>query len=336
MKTVDSVAFLSARASLDPAGLAGIPEEYEAQWMADPSPYDGRVDRLVFEDAQGVAARVAVLRPTDESEALFCFYGRRADLEEATRKDVFSSLRQWLDDQGIASVQGPIEFSTWHPYRFVCEQGESPWFPGEQPMPDYCFSDFLEGGFEECARFASTLVEKLVESIDVGLAMGVDKGLSTLSIDTVTGPDIVEMLPTIYELSTTIFQENYAYSPIEYDEFHALYARIAALDAAVIVAADDEGPVGMAFSYNIGPYGPFVGEEPVLTSVLKTIGVHPRARKQRIGFGVSYLTHKLWLERGFSRIIHAYMKTDNASRAMSAHFGRTLREYALVRWSATE
>ncbi len=39
---------------MDPAGLVGIPQDYEATWMADSSPYAGRIDRLVFEDAQGV------------------------------------------------------------------------------------------------------------------------------------------------------------------------------------------------------------------------------------------------------------------------------------------
>jgi len=334
MKSVDFTTFLNARASLDPAGLAGIPEEYEATWMSDSSPYDGRVDRLVFEDDLGIAARLAVLRPGDASEALFCFYGRRPDLEEAARRDLFSSLRRWLGEQGIASVQGPIEFSTWHPYRFVCEQGKSPWFPGEQPMPDYWFRDFLDAGFNESARFASILVQNLGQSIDASLAMGVDRGVSALNIDIVTGPDIVELLPTHYHLFKSIFQDNYAYSPIEYEEFRALYSGIATLDAALIMVADDQGPVGIAFSYNIGPYDAIAGEEPVLTSVLKTIGVDPRARGQRIGVGVTYLTHKYWLERGFGQVIHAYMKSDNVSHAMSSRLGPTLREYALVRWSA--
>ena len=334
MKSVDFNTFLNARQSLDPAGLVGIPQDYEATWMSDSSPYAGRVDRLVFEYAEGIAARLAVLRPADGSEALFCFYGRRPDLDEAIRKELFVSLRQWLDDQGIASLQGPIEFSTWHPYRFVRKQGPSPWFPGEQPMPDYWFRDFLEGGFKVSAGFSSALVENLGRSIDTGLAMGVDRSLGALGSDTVTGTDIVDLLPTHYDLLRSIFQANYAYTPIEYQDFLALYSRIAALDAAVIVVADDQGPVGMAFSYNIGPYAAFTGEQPVLTSVLKTIGVHPRARRQGIGYGVSYLTHKFWLERGFERIIHAYMKSDNVSQAMSSHFDRTIREYALVRWSA--
>ncbi len=334
MKTVDFNTFLNARQSLDPAGLVGIPQDYEATWMSDSSPYAGRIDRLVFEDAQGIAARLAVLRPADGSEALFCFYGRRPDLEEATRKQLFASLRQWLDEQGIASLQGPIEFSTWHPYRFVCEQGPSPWFPGEQPMPDYWFRDFLEAGFKVSARFASTLVENLGRSIDIGLAMGVDRSLSALSVDTLTGPDIVDLLPAHYDLLRTIFQDNYAYKPIEYEGFLALYSRIAVLDAAVIVVADDQGTVGMAFSYNIGPYASVTGAQPVLTSVFKTFGVHPRARGQRIGYGLSYLTHKFWLERGIEQIVHAYMKSDNVSHAMSSRIGRTMREYALVRWSA--
>jgi hypothetical protein len=335
MKAVDAKAFLDARAALDPAGLAGIPEDYEALWMADNSPYNGSVNRLVFEDEHGVAVRIVVLQPADGSEALFCFYGRREALDAAVLDSFFRSLDEWLRARDIASLQGPIQFSTWHPYRFVCEQGSSPWFPGEQPMPDYGFADFTRAGFLECARFSSTLVDDIEKSIDIGLAMGVDQKLGALCIDTLTGPDIFEILPTLYDLSTAIFQDNYAYSAIAYEEFHALYTSIVALDAVVIVAKFNQLPVAVAFSYNIGPYAADYGEEPKPTSVLKTIGVHPHARNLRIGFGVSYLTHKLWLERGFQQIIHAYMKSDNVSRAMSSHFSRTLREYALLRWSAT-
>ena len=336
MRTVDAREFLQARAALDPAGLTGIPEAYEALWVADDSPYSGEVSRLVFEDEHGIAVRIVVLQPADSSEALFCFYGRRQVLSASIRDGFFRSLGQWLNVHSITSIQGPIEFTTWHPYRFVCEQGSSPWFPGEQAMPDYGLADFIRGGFQECARYASTLVEDLAQSVDVSLAKGLDQRLGALHIDTVTGPDILETLPALYDLSTAIFRGNYAYSPIAYEEFHELYSQIVAMDVLVVVAKDDQGPVGMAFSYNIGPYAPVHGEEPKLTSVLKTVGVHPRARKQRIGFGVSYLTHKLWLERGFEQIIHAYMKSDNASRAMSSHFGRTLREYALVRWCAPQ
>jgi len=336
MNVVDCAAFMAARDALPPAILDGIPKEYEAHWIADSSPYEGRVDRLVFENEGEIAARICVLRPADGGDTLFCFYGRREDLNEEGRALFFQELKAWFRAEGIETIQGPLEFSTWYPYRFVCEQGNSPWFPGEQPMPDTLYADFVAGGFSDVARYASTLVEDLAQSIDVGLAMGVDKGLAVLQTRAVTGNDIVGMLPALYDLSVNIFRDNYAYSPIGYEQFEALYSRIAALDAAVIVAEDREGPVGMAFSYNIGPYAPSLNDTPELTCVLKTIGVHPRVRKQRIGFGVSYLTHKHWMEQGFQRIIHAYMKSDNVSRAMSSHFGQTLREYALVGWSETE
>jgi len=334
MKAVDARTFLDARGSLDPAGLAGIPEAYEALWLADDSPYGGQVNRLVFEDAQGIAIRIVVLQPSDGGEALFCFYGRRENIAKALLAAFFQSLDEWLRARGIASLQGPIQFSTWHPYRFVCAQGSSPWFAGEQPMPDYCVADFTGAGFQKCARWLSTLLEDLGKSLDPELATGIDQKLGALCIDTVTGHDILEILPTLYDLCRVIFKDNYAYSPITYEEFQTLYASIAALDAVVIVAKNGQVPVALSFSYNIGPYAAVYGEEPKPTSVFKTLGVHPDARNLRIGFGIGYLTHKLWLERGIQQVIHAYMKSDNVSLAMSSRFGRTIREYALLRWSA--
>ena len=53
-------------------------------------------------------------------------------------------------------------------------------------------------------------------------------------------------------------------------------------------------------------------------------------RSLGLGYGLSYLTHRHWLEQGCESIIHAYMKTDNRSRSMSARFGVPLRDYVLL------
>jgi hypothetical protein len=337
MKTVDANTFIKARVALDPLGLVSVPVAYESIWMSESSPYKGKLLRLLIEDEQGVMARIAVLLPADGGEANFCFYGRRAELSESKKAEFFNAFHQWLCTNGIVSIQGPIEFSTWHPNRFVCKQGSSPWFPGEQKMPEYAYNDFIQGGFTETAHYSSSLVGDLKLSIDKGLAAGVDRALNTLNIETQTSNNILDILPTLYNLSCVIFAENYAYSPISYKDFKALYQPILALDSVVIVAKIEHRPVAMAFSYNIGAYNDGKNTvSPKLTAVLKTIGVHPSVRQQHIGLGISYLTHKLWFERGFQSIIHAYMKTDNASSTMSASFAEPIREYALVRWGTEQ
>ncbi len=158
--------------------------------------------------------------------------------------------------------------------------------------------------------------------------------LGDLEIETVSGAGLTEVMPLLYRLSVEVFRDNYAYDPIDFENFLALYEdrRAATGDAVVIIARFEGWPAGLAFSYDIGPYAGFDGESAQRTAVLKTIGVHPDARRLGIGYGVSYLTHRYWLERGYRQIIHAYMKTDNASMSMSAHFGRAIREYALLRW----
>jgi hypothetical protein len=65
--------------------------------------------------------------------------------------------------------------------------------------------------------------------------------------------------------------------------------------------------------------------------VLKTLGVAPAFRGRGLGDSGGFLTPRPWKGRGAPNVIHAYMKSDNRSRAMSGHFGRSIRTYALMK-----
>jgi hypothetical protein len=333
MKIVDASTFFKTRDVLDPEGLVGISEAYEQYWLSKESPYRGKIVLGVFESQNKTIARIALLLTEDSHSGKFCFYGRCCDISASAKSQVFKSLGQWLVDNYIESLEGPIEFSSWNANRFVSYKGDCPWFPGEQIMPEYHYHDFIQAGFNSSAEYTSSLVEDLEDSIKIGLAAGVNRALNRLTIQTVYGGEIRKFIPTLHQLSCEIFADNYAYSAITLNDFKSIYEPVLDMDCAVIIASLNMQPVGLAFSYGIGD---FSADNNLMskkkTSVLKTIGVHPSARQQHIGIGISYLTHKLWLERQYQSIIHAYMKTDNASNAMSDTFAKPIREYALVQW----
>jgi hypothetical protein len=147
-------------------------------------------------------------------------------------------------------------------------------------------------------------------------------------------------LPELHGLARVIFRDNFSFSSLDLREFAMLAAgtgtdKNKGGEPLLLLAHVDDRPAGFAFSYDIGSYRAGADVSPCRAAVLKTLGVHPdfRARGLRslgLGYALSYLTHLHWLEQGCKSIIHAYMKTDNRSRSMSARFGVPLREYVLL------
>lgn len=304
-------------------------EAYEAYWLGEASPQRTRGDLFLLGESGG-RARLAVFRPA-EDDALFFLYARQAGLAAEAVQGFLASARAFCRARGMAELTGPLQFSTWHPYRFVSGSGPAAFFPGEQKMPAAYHGDFRAAGFADIAEYESTLVEDLAASIELGLSMGVDRGLEGVEVRTLGSADLGAFLPELYRASCEIFAGNFAYAPIDYADFARLSAGGKG-DGALILATSQGRTAAFAYGYAIGPYD--AGDGPAPTAVLKTLGVTPEFRSRGLGYAVSYLTHRHWLEKGCRRIIHAYMKSDNRSRSMSAHFGKRLRAYALMKGPA--
>jgi hypothetical protein len=325
---------------------------YEALWLGPRSPRAGRGQLFLLGWRVGgeVRARLALWKPHDPEEApteaiLFFLYARDPDAQADPA--FLAAAREFAAAKVPGPWIGPMAFSTWHPYRFISRMGEAVFFPGEQKMPEGWHRDFLAAGFVPVGTYQSVWVEDLAESIQVGLRLGVDRGLSSARIEALDAAGMKARLPELHGLAEVIFRDNFSFSSLDLREFALLAAGTGATEKSagkgmdkgsaplLLLAHVDDRPAGFAFSYDIGPYQAHAGATPRPAAVLKTLGVHPdfRARGLRslgLGYGLSYLTHRHWLEQGCASIIHAYMKTDNRSRSMSARFGVPLRDYVLL------
>ncbi len=307
---------------------------YEARWLGPESPQRARGDLrlLVWTGGEGPEARMAIWLPSGGGESLFCLYARDAGLDAAVVAAFLAAVKAWCRGRGIAEITGPMQFSTWHPYRFISRMGDTDYFPGEQKLPENYHADFLAAGFADIGEYESTWVEDAASTMDTGVAKAIEARMRGLDLTVLAGRDLPALLPEIHRMSLEIFPGNFAYTPIALDEFLALAGDGKGADAVLVMARAGGRYAGFAYGYDIGSYRGRPDGPARKTASLKTVGVHPDFRRLGLGFGLAYRFHRYWLERGHEAILHAYMKTDNTSRDMSAKVvARSIRTYALMK-----
>jgi GNAT superfamily N-acetyltransferase len=152
----------------------------------------------------------------------------------------------------------------------------------------------------------------------------------------------------LYELSTRIFNDNWGYTGISWDEFRALYDGLDRLiDPDLVLFALDAKQTPIGFVFALPDLAQAVrslrGESHLLaklrfwrerrqttnTVIVKTLGVLPEARQTGIGSVLVALAHQAAQTKGYTKAIHALMSEENASRKISEKSGAALREYAV-------
>jgi GNAT superfamily N-acetyltransferase len=227
----------------------------------------------------------------------------------------------WLREQGCASVRGPVNFTTWHDYRFATDGGPG-WVPGEPYHHDYYPELWTGAGFGVVSRYATHWVNDTQAVIDRFADRAALAARSGVVLRTVEASD----LPALYRLAITGFAANYMYTPIEPDEFAHLYAadgaRLQAGASTSYVALADGAPVGFYYTFGASLPG---GE----ASVGKTIVVDPAVRDR----GIYHLMMSAWLiaaRDSGRRALPALFHLDGSPALMGwQRSGDLFRTYAL-------
>jgi GNAT superfamily N-acetyltransferase len=238
----------------------------------------------------------------------------------------------WLREQGCGLVRAPVTFHTWHPFRFVTEGFEHPQLPGEPQNPPHHAPFFEKEGFEPCAWYVSMETTELGEMIDAAreeLERYEQGPLRVRSLD-VSRP--AEELASFHRLILASFERNVSYSSIDFDEFRNLYAGAAGgMDPRLVLVCEDTGPsprtqdrlAGLMYCLAVR------NETAQPTIVLKTLAVHPAYRGDGLGGALTALTHQKAVELGFTRAVHALMRTGRPPASVSSRAMRVYRRYIL-------
>lgn len=235
----------------------------------------------------------------------------------------------WLREQGMRRVRGPLNFCTWYTYRVETWSDGYPKFPGED-MLDARYAPFFESFMQPVGSYASQLIDDPEKAHAVAKSLGVDRagGVAGISIRELARDEALTQMRALYDLASAIFPQDWSFGPIGYEEFLQLYTPLIqrAPEFHCVIAEDrNQRPVGLAFGY-LHPFAP------VKTGILKTIGVLPEYRRglsRGVSWYVVYRYHMSLRERGYEHFVHATMKEDNTSRAMSSRFARKIRGYSL-------
>jgi GNAT superfamily N-acetyltransferase len=222
-----------------------------------------------------------------------------------------------LREAGMHEAVGPLDGNTFFAYRAcVGDVSSEPMFASEpslSPSPFRCL------GWREEARYRTT---RCPNGPQLTRERPLPPGWRVRQLDV---SRLGDELAALYQVTCAAFAEAHRYSPVPLDVFARLYAPShGRVDTRfVLLAEDPDGRVqGYVYAWPEPEHGRFV---------LKTLAVHPDARGARVATHLMARVHAQAESLGLSYGLHALMWEGSLSRAITAHGGLTVRQYALYR-----
>lgn len=223
------------------------------------------------------------------------------------------SAGKWCSDRGIFRLLGPINFSTWLPYRLLSFVDGGPMFSFEPDRPIEYHILLKKHGFITNQLFSSKGYGELENIInlsksDFDKAQGLGYSFEFFPKD-LSAQDLRDL----YRLSLKIFDENYLATPIDFETFSSLY-----------VAQSKKEDYGLSL-FILSPTGERVGYFINFIEhgycVVKTIGIDKEHRGAGLSNGSMYLSLKKAGERGVHQMVAAMVKEG----AQSESYGRKMK-----------
>lgn len=334
----------------DPAAVAQAFSEANP-WLKDNVAWLGCVE--------GRARLAAFFNPTlevDNHRPAFFGYFEALDDIDACRA-LFDEARAWAKAQGATALYGPINFTTYGPYRIKLDHFDKRAFPGEPYNPAYYPALLEQLGFDLRYRYATRINEdtaSMVPMIEQFYAPMRENLNALFDIRTVDGDFWMAHLEQLYPTIDSIFGNNFAYSPIDFDTFVAScgqpFARKLCPHSSV-AAFDKRGQLA-GFFLCFPDYSPLMNQgaaSPVSASAVnfaehfslltkprmalaKTGGVHPDYREAGL-FNALSCELSLRLLPHYEEAAGAMVREDNPSLRFAARFGPQGRHYGLY-WQA--
>ncbi len=292
-------------------GVKKIPFEVEALYF---KMHPLKHDFFLLRDKGEIVLRSMICKTPHEGImyfGLFDFDYTREDVS-VILCDFKEILKEWGESVGAASVLGPVNFSTWLPYRlFSFSDGEERLsFEPDRPM---AYVDLLKkNGLTTNQLFSSRgydNISSLVQATKSDFEKASGLGYKFEFLNSSLSEDD---LKDLHRLSLDIFRDNYLATPIDFMTFKILYAEAAGKEDysnSLFILSPEGKRIGFFFTFFEGDY-----------CVAKTIGIEKRHRGSGISNGSFYLALKRAEQRGFHKMIAAMVKEG----AQSESYGRKM------------
>lgn len=231
-------------------------------------------------------------------------------------------LRANLPSHG--KILSPMNFDTWHSYRFRTKGFDEPTFFMEPHNPSYYPTLFGALGFTPVSHYITKTVNDLSPLLAFWEPYHHGLLAKRFTVRSFNLNAMNEEISLIHRLSQTMFRENLFFTDISEAEFRALYAGAAGnLDPDLFLfLLDPSGePVGLCF--NLADH-----RQPMTVNV-KTFGVLPHVRHEGVGAGFAYEIYSRFQAKGFTRVNHCLMRAGNRADNFDGGLGKVTREYTL-------
>jgi len=220
----------------------------------------------------------------------------------------------WLWNQGVERILGPMAFNTWFPYRFRLPDDEPHSFDWEPCNPPEYVRLLEGGGFAITENYHSIAFGKL-DSVAARLEADYRQALAAgFRFKAFDENDVAEHVPTLFRLSHACFAANDFFEPIPEALFAEAYIRLAdkggRIHAWLLIEPEGE-PVGFLYTFIDRHDGETV-------AVLKSIGILPAMRGRGLSNALVYLGVKAATEAGVDYAISALVHSGNPSGVFAA------------------
>lgn len=304
---------------------------YQGFMISNINHHEPDMHLLVLNDNQPAARASIWWRNTPELEGKNVgTIGHFSAVDKSSAKYLLDSCCEVLKRQGVNTVIGPMNGSTWRSYRFITERGSEPGFFLEPDNPDEYPGYFVEAGFYPIEQYESAVCYDLSVK-DERLAKAEERikeegiGIRKLDIE-----KFEDELNIIYQISLEGFKDNVLYTPMGKEDFIKQYLplRDIIIPDLVLIAEDkDKTPIGFMFA--LPDINQLKRGQKIDTVILKTIAVLPERRSVGIGSLLLGRVVETASKMNYKKAVFALIHRANNSRNIAVHYGRTMRTYTL-------
>ena len=264
-------------------------------------------------------------------------YIGNVNIYEKYRKDeeqLFNKVFEELKKEGIETIIGPLNGTTWNTYRYVTEKGNGRPFLLEPWNEDYSVSLFEKLGFKHLARYISTVMEGMNSDGRKNLNKKIEKlkkfdYYEDIRVESAENKDLLTVLNKVYDLTVEAFKNNFLYSELEREIFLKMYMsyedKIVKKFFKMLYLKGEL----IGYVFGIPDYTELGHKGKIDTIILKTIAVSPEYN----GKGMGYILINFLIEEaekeGYENVIYALMHESNVSKNIGLLLGNMLRKYTL-------
>ena len=284
-------------------------------------------------------ARVAGFHNRDlkveSKQVAFFGYWETVDAVDPNR-DLFESFEQSARSKGAERVYGPINFTTFGPYRIRLNTFEAGCFPGEPYNPSYYATVLDQLGYTVAGRYMS-YTGKLAPALESFQTHGYPSPVEHaqkfgVRLEKLTSQYWMDNLESMYEYCDLFYSNNFAYQGISFDAFRkslgeSFAGRFCAKTS--VLALDEKGDVA-GFIICFPDYAPLCRQgaqhpvpvhslfyadhfklltEPMFIS--KSGAIHPRFREAGLYGTINYLAALRAQEAGYVYAAGSTIREDN-------------------------